>query len=53
MEIRDIDIIEHAAERSRPEVLRFGLALLFVVGIMLYTWATGGGSIMLVAAART
>ncbi|MDP2881624.1 MAG: inorganic phosphate transporter [Azonexus sp.] len=50
MEIKDINKIEQAAERSRPELLRFGLALLFVIGIMLYTWASGGGNIMLVAA---
>ena len=50
MEIRDINHIEQAAGKSRPELLRFGLALLFVIGIMFYTWASGGGNIMLIVA---
>ena len=50
MEIRDINHIEQAAGKSRPELLRFGLALLFVIGIMFYTWASGGSNIMLIVA---
>ncbi len=50
MEIRDINHIEQAAGKSAPELLRFGLALLFVIGIMFYTWASGGGNIMLIVA---
>ncbi|MDP1735482.1 MAG: inorganic phosphate transporter [Sulfuritalea sp.] len=51
MEITDINNIERATLKAQPELLRFGLSLLFIVGIMLYTWATGGGSVLLIAAA--
>ncbi|MCK0150167.1 inorganic phosphate transporter [Marivita sp. S6314] len=46
--------IENAAQRNRDELFRFGTALLFIVGIMLFTIVrTDGGTdgILLVAAA--
>jgi len=46
--------IEHAVQRNRDELFRFGTALIFIVGIMLFTIVrTDGGTdgILLVAAA--
>ena len=46
--------IEHAVQRNRDELFRFGTALIFIVGIMLFTIVrTDGGmdGILLVAAA--
>jgi inorganic phosphate transporter, PiT family len=53
MELKHINEIEKATEPGRTELLRLGLALLFVVGVMLYTIARGeaSGSYLLVAAA--
>lgn len=46
--------VEHAVQRNRDELFRFGTALIFIVGIMLFTIArTDGGTdaILLVSAA--
>ena len=55
MEFRDIADIEKATKRGRQETLRFGIGLLFVVLVMLYTSLTVGVSgqqgVLLVVAA--
>ncbi|MFW2373913.1 MAG: inorganic phosphate transporter [Gammaproteobacteria bacterium] len=54
MELKDISQIESAARYGRSEILRLGLALLFMVGIMLFTASSVSGvsgSNLLVAAA--
>jgi len=48
------ETIEHAVQRNRDELFRFGTALIFIVGIMLFTIVrTDGGTdgILMVAAA--
>lgn len=51
MEITNINDIERATRKGQRELLRFGMALLFIIGVMLYTWARGGGSFLLIVAA--
>lgn len=55
MEFKDFNEIENATKRGRREFGRFGIGLLFVVGIMIYTalgvGITGQQGIMLVVAA--
>lgn len=51
MELEKIAQFEHAALKNRQELVRIGLALLFIVGIMLYVGSRGEVSIMLVIAA--
>ncbi|HEY5762651.1 MAG TPA: inorganic phosphate transporter [Rhodocyclaceae bacterium] len=51
MELKDIKEFDKAAQKSQPELLRFGLAFLFIVGVMFFTWARGDGSFLLVVAA--
>lgn len=52
MELKNIQHIENASQRSRKELLRFGLALLFIIGVILYTFINYGHiSITLVVAA--
>lgn len=54
MDINNISQIEQAAGFGRPELLRLGMALLFIVGIMLFSssFINGvPGGVMLVAAA--
>lgn len=55
MEFRNLNDIEHATQRSRREMFRFGTALLFIIVIMLFTanlqTGTGVVSIELVIAA--
>lgn len=54
MELKDISQIEHATRYGRSEILRLGLALAFMVGIMLVTASSVSGingSNLLVAAA--
>ena len=51
MELKDIKEFDKAAQKSQPELLRFGLAFLFIVGVMFFTWARGEGSFLLVVAA--
>jgi len=54
MDIRSISQIEQATKFGRSELFRLGLALIFIVGIMLYSVASIAnvpGGVMLVAAA--
>ncbi|MBU0594966.1 MAG: inorganic phosphate transporter [Gammaproteobacteria bacterium] len=51
MKITDINKIERATRKGQRERFRFGIALLFITGIMFYTWAQGGGSFLLIMAA--
>lgn len=54
MELKNFNEIENAAKVSRNEILRIGIALLFMVGIMLFTSGRGVAapdSILLVIAA--
>ncbi len=54
MDLKNINQLEKAASSGRAESLRFGMAILFIVGIMLYVGASIGevpGSFMLIAAA--
>ncbi len=37
MELENINVIDNATRQSRKEMFRIGIALLFIVGIMLYT----------------
>jgi phosphate/sulfate permease len=46
MEITDINDIERAMRKARREMFRFGMALLFIIAVMLYTWARGGGDVV-------
>lgn len=50
MELQDIQDIENATRFGRRETFRFGMALLFIVGIMLYASTMGVISVELVAA---
>ncbi len=52
MELEKIAEIEHATWANRKELLRLGIAMLFIVGIMLFVGSKGAGvSHMLVVAA--
>jgi len=54
LELKDINEIESATRRGRAETLRLGLAVVFIVGIMLFTGSSTSdlaGSYLLVAAA--
>lgn len=54
MEFKDINQLEAAAGSGRRETIRFGMAMLFIVGIMLYTGASIGNienAFLLIAAA--
>lgn len=51
MELSNINDIERATRKAQRELFRFGMALLFIVGVMFYTWAQGGGSFLLIMAA--
>ncbi|MFN4065387.1 MAG: inorganic phosphate transporter, partial [Parazoarcus communis] len=53
MELQHISEIERATERGRTELFRFGLGLIFIVGVMLYAAMRGQGeaSMILVIAA--
>jgi len=51
MEIQNINDIERATRKAQRELFRFGMALLFIIGVMFYTWAQGGGSFLLIMAA--
>ncbi|MCB1819519.1 MAG: inorganic phosphate transporter, partial [Gammaproteobacteria bacterium] len=54
MELQNLNQIEHATRFGRPEMFRFGVALLFVIAIMLVAGMTIGDlphNYMLVAAA--
>ena len=56
MELKNINTLEKATDKSRKELLRIGIALLFVVGVMLYTSMQGmdtPGGFMLIIAAMT
>ena len=50
MEITNINDIERATRKGQRELFRFGMALLFIIGVMFYTWAQGGGSFLLIVA---
>ena len=41
MELEKIAQIEHATSHGRKEMFRLGIALLFIVGIVLYLGSTG------------
>jgi inorganic phosphate transporter, PiT family len=51
MEITNINDIERATRKAQRELFRFGIALLFIIGVMFYTWTRGGGSFLLIMAA--
>lgn len=51
MDHRNINSLEKASRSTRLDVMRIGLALLFITGIVLYTLSRGEASITLVAAA--
>jgi len=53
MELKHIKEIERATKRGRNELFRMGVALLFIVGVMLYAGMHGDGqdSLLLVVAA--
>ncbi|MFT3758600.1 inorganic phosphate transporter [Thauera sp.] len=54
MDLKHISEIERATHRGRGEVLRLGIGLLFIVGVMFYAAMRGGGgegSLVLVMAA--
>ncbi len=54
MEFKNIDSLENATKISRKELFRLGTALLFIVGIMLFTYNRiddNSGSMLLVIAA--
>ncbi len=53
MELKHLDEIERATKRGRNELFRIGMALLFIVGVMLYAGMRGEGefSLTLVVAA--
>ncbi|HAU19023.1 MAG TPA: inorganic phosphate transporter, partial [Marinobacter adhaerens] len=54
MELEQINAIERATRYGRAEVLRIGVAVIFIVGIMLYVRSIGADApnmVMLVAAA--
>ncbi len=54
MELKNIDSLENATKISRKELFRLGTALLFIVGIMLFTYHridSGSSSMLLVIAA--
>lgn len=53
MELKHLDEIERATKRGRAELFRIGMALLFIVGVMLYAAMRGEGetSLILVVAA--
>ena len=44
MELRNISDLEQAALSGRKEMLRFGVALLFIIGIILFTSGMQNGS---------
>lgn len=52
MELKNIESFEKAGKKTRNELIRLGFALLFIVGVMIYTFVTYGHvSITLVVAA--
>ena len=51
MELKNLHDIKQATQKGRREMLRFGLALLFIVGVMFYSWGNGNGNFLLVVAA--
>ncbi|MFN3985678.1 MAG: inorganic phosphate transporter [Rhodocyclaceae bacterium] len=53
MELKHISELEKATKRGRNELFRFGMGLLFIIGVMLYTIARGEaqGSLFIVVAA--
>lgn len=53
MEFKHINELEKASKRGHPELVRLGLGVLFVVGVMIYAIFRGGssGSLYIVAAA--
>ena len=54
MELKTLDKIEGATIAGRTEMLRLGVAILFIVGVMLYAGVYANnvpGSFLLVAAA--
>ena len=54
MDINQLDKIERATLFGRPEIVRLGYAILFIVGVIMYSYSTVGNvsnGIMLVAAA--
>jgi len=54
MELKNINTLKKATDKSRKKLLRIGIALLFVVGVMLYTSMQGmdtpGGFMLIIAA---
>lgn len=53
MELKHINEFEKATKKGRSELFRFGMGLLFIVGVMLYTLVRGeaNGSMFVVVAA--
>ncbi len=51
MDLKNISDIEKASRKTSQDVLRLGLGLLFIIGIMLYTLGRGEASTLLVISA--
>ena len=51
MDLKNISDIEKASRKTSQDVLRLGLGLLFIIGIMLYTLGRGEASTVLVISA--
>lgn len=52
MDLNEMDAFDKVAAPARRELLRFGVALLFVIGVALFTWLTQGHvSLVMVVAA--
>ncbi len=51
MELKDFNNIEDATSQGRTEMFRFGIAVLFVVGVMIFVGTSITSSYMLIAAA--
>ncbi|WP_322520885.1 anion permease [Guyparkeria halophila] len=52
MDLNEMGAFDKVAEPARRELLRFGVALLFVIGVALFTWLTQGHvSLVMVVAA--
>ncbi|RRQ24764.1 anion permease [Guyparkeria sp. SCN-R1] len=52
MDLNEVDAFDKVAQPARRELFRFGVALLFVIGVALFTWLTQGHvSLVMVVAA--
>ncbi|MFO7809597.1 inorganic phosphate transporter [Guyparkeria sp.] len=52
MDLNEVDAFDKVAQPARQELFRFGISLLFVIGVALFTWFTQGHiSLVMVVAA--